>query len=701
MNVKRKWIIALSIVIFGLSIRNIANVYQLYVLHDEFGYWLNASHFAGYDWSGIAPMSPYYSYGYSFCLVPFFWLFSNPVVMYRAAIVLNAFFYVGSFLVSVGCARKIFPKLKNSVMTAICFFAALYCGNLLQTNIAWAEAELYFLFWLLVYTLLCYLEREKKAYLVFFAFELVYIYMIHQRTLGVVIAGFFTLLLMLLRRGRHDWKKILIVGGALAAGFFAAVLLKEYLHDNLWKWTNKGIAATNDYSGQFSKIKYILTTGEGIYKMVLSFTGKVFYLLVSSGGLVFWAILAGIMQLRKGFAEKRSYIVVFTGLSLIFSVGISAVMMVGGGRIDCTVYGRYSEFLIGILLVSGMYFMYEYKLRFVHLGIYAGLLLVGGIIVMYALKTGKTFTYIQSVGAGLFYDDVTGKFRLFAYVMFGLAIGTIGYWAGRWKKMWLYTFFLAVSVSYWWMSSQESLDKEVLIGQAYVKDAAYISQFIDGVDEDVPIFFVEDDNASFLNRRIENIQFLLRSRKIQLIEYEQLNELEGEYYLVQYGVENLDMARYEIATQAYGMVLMVPDNTELAEKCLAYNRENPYVFTETMMYSETKDKDFEFVSDYKRGFLVFAQDLTLSPGGYQVTMDIEVSEKPLTESIGSYDVSYNYGQDILCSAELWADEIDENGIAHIVIEFACTETLRHTEFRFYTHGDAEIQLKKLEYVRQK
>jgi len=689
----------LAIVIFGVSLRNIGKVYQLYVLHDEFGYWMNAAHFAGYDWSGIASISPYYSYGYSLFLTPLFWLFSNPVIMYRAAIVLNAFFYMGSFLLSLQCAEKMFPETKKGILTAFCFVAAFYCNNLLQSNMAWAEAVLYFWFWLLLYTLLCFLDKQRLLYAALFVLELVYLYIIHQRALGVVIAGLGALFLILLFRNKRNWKKIFAVTVILAACLIVAVLVKKYFQDNLWRWDNEEIAGRNDYSGQLWKIEYILTTWKGMLEMLISFAGKVCYLLVSSGSLIFWAVLSGVALLRNGFADRKNYAVVFIGLSLFFTVGINAIMMLKGERIDCAIYGRYSEFLMGILLIMGMQFLYEKRLRFLQFLGYAGVLLFCGKGVKAALETRQTFTYIQSVGAGLFYNNESGKFLLAEYLLFGIAVGGIVYCAGRWKKKGLYVCALTVLMGYWIFSSQESLNKEVISEQANIKNVAHISQLIEGVEGVYPIYFVEDYDADFLNYRIENIQFMLRDRKIQLLTYEQVYALEGEYYLIQFGVDDLDLTRYDIVSQAHGMVVMVPKATELAEKCLAYNRENPYVFSETMMSSETQGKEYGFDSDYKAGFLVFAQNLFLSPGKYQVTMDIEVLENDEEESIGSYDVSYEYGQALLYSEELQPDRVNEDGIAHIVYEFSCTDAVQHAEFRFYTFGSTKLQLQKLEYLR--
>lgn len=214
----------LLLAVFGMRI---PQLYQLYVLHDEFGYWANAAHFAGYDWSGIAGMSPYYSYGYSFLLVPFLLLFHNSVWMYRAAVLLNVILYVGSFLVAFSCARHLFRDKDPRVLATVCFFITLYCNNLLQTNMTWSEALLYFVFWLMFYTLILYCEKQSMLSLICFALETLYIYMVHQRALGVAAAAVLTLLITFVVDKGISVKRLILLFGVAGAVFAAAVLLKE------------------------------------------------------------------------------------------------------------------------------------------------------------------------------------------------------------------------------------------------------------------------------------------------------------------------------------------------------------------------------------------------------------------------------------------------------------------------------------------
>ena len=59
-----------------------------------------------------------------------------------------------------------------------------------------------------------------------------------------------------------------------------AYLLKSDLKANLWNLSSQSKDA-NDYSGQISKVRDILTSWTGMKAFILSLTGKVYYILVA------------------------------------------------------------------------------------------------------------------------------------------------------------------------------------------------------------------------------------------------------------------------------------------------------------------------------------------------------------------------------------------------------------------------------------
>jgi len=696
----------LILVIFCI---HIPELYQLYVLHDEFGYWANAAYFAGLDWSGIASMSPYYSYGYSFLLVPLLLLFDSPIWAYRAAVCLNAVFYAGSFLLAFSCARRLNKGQNPCVLSTICFFLTLYCNNLLQTNIAWSESFLYFVYWLMFFTLILYRDEKKFRFLIFFGVEAFYLYVIHQRSLGVLIAAVLTILMALAVEKQVRLKKLLPLLGIFLAAGAVAVLLKSNMIGQLWKWEDTVIAGQNDFSGQWAKLAGVFASLGDFANLMRHVCGKVFYLAVASCSLFYWSMVWCFRKIREDGKKKEwadLYLIVFLLLSLAATVGIVSIYTGNAGRIDCVVYGRYIEFLAGPFLLLGCSYLYTRKPAVWEYAVYGGLVILTGLAARKLFLQNSTFTYIMSSGSCLFYDGGLDAFRLRRCIAAALAVGAVVFLAGRLKKNVLWLLGAVAVLGYWGSSSNEALRHEVLSGQRYVRNVSHIAEMLQAVDDHVPIYFVRNENVEeFFNWRVENLQFLLPDRTIQWVGREALPSLTGSlagdtaqnnYFLVQYRTDNLDLSQYSIVTQAHGLIVMVPAGAALAEQCRAYLESHPYVFTDTMMGSATQSEEYAFDADHVDGFLTFVQDLVLTPGTYRVNMELSADEIE-NDSLGSADVSYHYGSGILYTQNITAQDVGEDGRLTISFSFVCPEPVTGAEFRFYSLGNAWLKLERLEY----
>lgn len=681
------------------SVYNLPNLNQLYVLHDEFGYWANAAHFAGYDWSQLASLSPYYSYGYSFFLVPLLILFRNSILMYKAAVCLNAAFYVGAFLLSVSCAKRLFPKVNLYVMQTVCLVVALYCNNLVQGNLTWSEALLYFWFWLIFTTILCYQRAYQWKYGLLIVLELVFLYVIHQRTLGVVIAGICTIIYLLIAEKKIDLKKICLLAGGFAAALLLAALVKNILLEHVWVWDNVTVAGHNDYSGQWGKVERAFMTWDGFQNLLSSLGGKAFYLLTASCGILFFGVWSCLGNIWKKKLHHENGVWIFCILSVAFTLGISAIFWIDGGRIDGVLYGRYSEFLVGPLLLIGIMYLLEKHPGVWSIGVCIVSIVICGGLASVQVFQSETFTYYQSVGNSIFYHSGTGSFELLQCMIVAIAMAFLLFLAGRYQEKVLYAISGVMVVSFWVICSRCVLDNQINYGEKYVKDVTCVAEAIENIDAEAPIYFAYNEEASYFNWRIEHIQFLLPEKKFEKIDVLETKSLSGEYFLIQYGTDGLDLSQYDIITQGYGMVLMAPKGTKLAENAQTYMSKHPYEFTATMMTSATAEEPFSFESDHTEGFVVYCQDLQLSAGVYEVSMNLKVDEVDNKKPIGAYDMSYDYGKEVQSSCEVLANDIQEDGTVHIVYTFECEEAVKHAELRFYSYGNAKVELERLAYRR--
>ena len=67
----------------------------IHIINDEIGYWSNTANILGYSWKNVC--SQYYSYGYSLLLIPIFFITDNVGIMYKLAILENAFLLLCSY----------------------------------------------------------------------------------------------------------------------------------------------------------------------------------------------------------------------------------------------------------------------------------------------------------------------------------------------------------------------------------------------------------------------------------------------------------------------------------------------------------------------------------------------------------------------------------------------------------------------------
>ena len=107
---ENSYLIFILLLIFCLYQYGIQKIYGFTIYPDEFGYWANAADAVGYDWSQIASVGAYYSFGYSLILIPVLKIFKGGVAAYRAAVAVNMLLMCISIFLLHGIAGKLFPR---------------------------------------------------------------------------------------------------------------------------------------------------------------------------------------------------------------------------------------------------------------------------------------------------------------------------------------------------------------------------------------------------------------------------------------------------------------------------------------------------------------------------------------------------------------------------------------------------------------
>ncbi len=334
---------------------NIGKLYGFEMFPDEFGYWSYAAKLSGYDWSNVVSLGSYYSFGYSIILYPIFKLITDSVIAYRMAVGLNFLFLAISFLLLTRLSKKLIntPE-KNSiefyVMIAITYPAWLYYARTTMTETI--VMLLYIIICMLTYQ---YLKEANIRILLALVVANTYIYTVHMRTVGIVIAN---LIVILIYQGRRictkDRKNVQrILYGFVIATIMSLVMLltitqiKKYISVNLY--ASNEIFVRNDYKGQIDKVKGLFTL-QGFYNLLVSINGKVLYLGLASFGLFYHGVAFAV----KKVIQQKNLFYFFILLATVGEIAITSIYISGvGSRIDGLTYGRYNEQILPIFMVLG------------------------------------------------------------------------------------------------------------------------------------------------------------------------------------------------------------------------------------------------------------------------------------------------------------------------------------------------------------
>lgn len=335
--IQRRYDILFTLLLFCIACHGISKSYGFYFPADEFGYWSYAAGLAGYDWSDIASLGSYYSYGYSLILLPVFLIFKSGVTAYRAALFVNFALLAVCFF--------ILQKMGKTFYAAVAVF---YPTWLFYAGTTFAESLLVTLYLVICLMFLKYLQTEKKRYLALMLVTMLYMYSVHMRAIGILASGIIALIIYSIKKGGKRVRYMLALAAGMALVFAAGLLIKNYWTALVYGDTASTLKNANDYAGQIDKIVSIFTK-EGFKNLVISVSGKFLYLGLASFGTAYFGLVYAI----RGVREKK-YFPLFVLLSTLAALMICAIYTIRPGRVDTLTYGRYHEYVMPILIMMGI-----------------------------------------------------------------------------------------------------------------------------------------------------------------------------------------------------------------------------------------------------------------------------------------------------------------------------------------------------------
>lgn len=175
-------------------------------------YWERARYLLGQGGATLYDGSSLCSLGYSLVLVPICAVFKSPYAAYKAAVLLNGIFLCGSYVMSVMAARRLFPKEKDSFLSAACFFAAISPVLSVAKSFTGPKMIVLFLIWTSVYCFASLYQEYRKNEMILLGVCLILIPFFQISLLGFVLAIVTALGILVSRKKIEEaaWLKLIL-----------------------------------------------------------------------------------------------------------------------------------------------------------------------------------------------------------------------------------------------------------------------------------------------------------------------------------------------------------------------------------------------------------------------------------------------------------------------------------------------------------
>lgn len=526
-----------TILILFFSLRYISQLSIPTFLNDELGYLANAAFLAGKNWSGVTRISAYYSYGYSLIIAPLFLILKNTELLYKTIILFNICFYIISYYISFKTIKDLFKKVDTKIIAFVCGVVALYGANIYNVNYAWVEPITYLIFWLLIYQLNCIYKNAQIKNIFIFSFLLCYIYIIHQRTIGVVLVGILCMICMF-KNKNIDKKKIILFFVYMFLFMIIGILIKKYIYVYLWNNTvSEKTATLNTYDGQIAKIIALIQSPTLIWNLIRGIIGKYYYLFISTGGLISFGVIQSLKRIKETYIVKKQIDVVFLFmiLSLFAMIVISSLFFIRAERLDTLLYGRYNEFAMLPLFICGILAFIEKKFSIKDYVLNLALLFVCYIAVRGFLSGIRNYIFPCTVNASMFYIKLEHAFSFNKYMFTGIVLFTLVYLLITRKQLLLKCVAFLILISFWNASVSSAMDQDKLLAQNHISQ---LQSIVENITENKPIYYIYDGNYEDNYSRwfIGDIQFMMPNKTILLTTTKEVGNLK-DCYIITYEQE--------------------------------------------------------------------------------------------------------------------------------------------------------------------
>lgn len=341
-------VVYIVFLIFHLLISLSAKTPLVYA--DEAGYIQNARDLI----NGIVPKNTYYP-GYSICIIPAFLISNDIQVAYVIVHIINSLLMAFIPVLSYKLITIYDGSLSRYLKVIITLIVSTYPSYILYSNFAMAEALFIPLFLFLALQVYYLAKSKGKRKYLWVTAPATYAYLVftHPRAFAILPAFLITLLLIVFSNSKialsilKSANKRVYIFICSSACFVLLILIAFFV-----------VRSGGGYSAGYIKRLVEVFSLEGMGSLIITWAGQMYYLIISTFGLVLFGYYYGIRYIIKHFREyKENKLVIFylfIILSLFFLSLLSAWFMMGHTRVDHLLYGRYNEGVLLPVFIMGL-----------------------------------------------------------------------------------------------------------------------------------------------------------------------------------------------------------------------------------------------------------------------------------------------------------------------------------------------------------
>lgn len=693
-------LIGIALLIIIINFRSLKGAYIIYAYNDELGYWTHAANLAGMNWRGEV-IGSWYSFGYSFILAPLLRIFSdNYKMVYQSAVFLNILMTAAIYFVYVLILKKIFPEIKNHFIYIASGVSALYSSYQFHIGITWPETLLTLLYAVIVYTVILAAEKPSLVNTSVLGVLTIYIYMVHNRNIGIIAAAIFIMTVMLLLK-KVKLRHIAAFSCPVIIGIIINQLLKDWL---LVFWG--GNPGNNNIDGAFELIKFIITDPSGMKEFLSLSASQSFALFAGTFCLVLLALwfifrtLTGYLkEIKSKKPDSRFIALLFMFCSFAVLLFISSVFMMNYTRADHILYTRYVDTTVGILIACAFCFLLKTDRKDLCFTLFIPVILYIGVERAEAVSGNlEEFSALVFGMPGLtqwvekYNEDFPRYFMEAVAASFGVIAAAA---AVKKKNIGMYISMALCGVMF--VSNAEAGRNSILYSRSTYNEERLLFERLDDMPEK-PIYIYPTEYFEQIAR------FTLQDDTVTKID--DISEVTGDAYVIVPPSEICSLARYKIIGSTEECFIISTDTfSEKGEwiniSALAlYSEKPPLKFIDTYVYPCEFNRN-KIIENNVYNEKIYKLYFDIPAGSHTFEISFTAIKAENTENIGYVLCRNNNGEVLLGREDITSESLDSEGNYTVTFDIENKKTIDDMEIAVYVYSETEakISVESIKYRR--